>query len=622
MRLFEEYPSLSDDMILIHKMKQDDAHALHNFARTPEIYTYLPTFLYEQKYEFAEKVLACMDEECFATKVTMIMGVYLKSDPDKLIGLAEIYSYKPERKKASIGYRLDKPYWGRGIGTRVAALLKNYLMEETDVVVITAHVIKVNEASAKVLRKIGFIDRFPDILEDWGFDEPVLTDKFVFKRSWLEDPFKTDNDVHSYMEQAYGLLRKWKGKNYLMGTSHLDKAADLAKRFGRNALVVANTAHMAEIVDKVLLGLKTRGIKVAGDEVCPGARPNAPKDDVYRIASCIIRNKPDCIVAIGGGSTIDACKAATALASLDGAASSDIDSYFGTGKVSEALEKTGRKMIPLVAVQTSASSGSHLTKYANVTDPEIGQKKLIVDPAIVPSCALFDYSTTCSMPAKVTIDGALDALSHTFEVFCGAKEETFDLAREIAECAFSLVLSYAKTVIEKPDDLIARDAIGLATDLGGYAIMIGGTSGGHLTSFSMVDVAGHGTACGIMNPYYAVFYEKAIQRQLRIIGRLFAEHGYFEGNVEELTGKPLAEAVARAWMNFSRSIGAPVKLSDLDGFSEEVHISRAVKAAKDPDLKMKLQNMPVSMTSEDVEPFMKPLLLAATRGDLSLIVEM
>ena len=75
-------------------------------------------------------------------------------------------------------------------------------------------------------------------------------------------------------------------------------------------------------------------------------------------------------------------------------------------------------------------------------------------------------------------------------------------------------------------------------------------------------------------------------------------------------------------MDFSRSIGAPTKLSDLKGFSEEVHVRRAVEAAKDPDLKMKLQNMPVSMTSDDVEPFMKPVLLAATRGDLSLIVEM
>jgi alcohol dehydrogenase len=125
-----------------------------------------------------------------------------------------------------------------------------------------------------------------------------------------------------------------------------------------------------------------------------------------------------------------------------------------------------------------------------------------------------------------------------------------------------------------------------------------------------------------MNPYYAVLYSKAIQRQLRVVGRIFASHGLLDGNAEELTDRALAEAVAKAWMNFARSIGAPTKLSDLEGFSEKVHVERAVAAAKDPDLKMKLQNMPVSMTADDIEPYMRPLLVAASRGDLSLIKEM
>ena len=174
----------------------------------------------------------------------------------------------------------------------------------------------------------------------------------------------------------------------------------------------------------------------------------------------------------------------------------------------------GAKQIALVAVQTSASSGAHLTKYSNITDPVAGQKKLIVDPAVIPDRSLFDYGVTTSMPVKVTIDGALDAIAHTFEVYCGAKPEYYAKAQELAECAISLCAEYAHVLVKDPGNLKAREAIGLATDLGGYAIMIGGTSGAHLTSFSLVDIVGHGTACGIMNPYYAVFYEKAIQRQL------------------------------------------------------------------------------------------------------------
>lgn len=73
---------------------------------------------------------------------------------------------------------------------------------------------------------------------------------------------------------------------------------------------------------------------------------------------------------------------------------------------------------------------------------------------------------------------------------------------------------------------------------------------------------------------------------------------------------------------FEKSIGAPTKLSDIKGFSEEVHVVRALKAAKDPDLKMKLQNMPVSMTADDVDEYMAPILYGAARGELSGIKEM
>ncbi len=300
--------------------------------------------------------------------------------------------------------------------------------------------------------------------------------------------------------------------------------------------------------------------------------------------------------------------------------SAEIDHYFGTGIVTEALKTTGLSQIPLIAVQVSASSGAHLTKYANITDPVLGQKKLIVDDAICPTVSLFDYEVTVSMPLSVTIDGALDAISHTFEVFCGAKPELYGKAKAIAECAISLVTEYSKDLIANPKDLKAREAIGLATDLGGYAIMLGGTSGAHLTSFSLVDIVSHGTACGIMNPYYAVFYSKAIQDQLRVVGNIFEAQGFAVENVASLEGRALALAVAEAMIGFSKSINAPTKLSDLKGFGEG-HIARALAAAKDPQLAMKLKNMPIPMTASEVDTYMEPILRSAATGDFSIIRE-
>ena len=273
-------------------------------------------------------------------------------------------------------------------------------------------------------------------------------------------------------------------------------------------------------------------------------------------------------------------------------------------------------------METSASSGAHLTKYSNITDPVVGQKKLIVDMAVVPAFALFDYEVTCSMPVKVTIDGALDAIAHTFEVFCGAKGDAYDRAKDLCETAISLVVDWAGKIIADPKNTKAREAIGLATDLGGYAIMVGGTSGAHLTSFSLVDIVGHGTACGIMNPYYAVFYSKAIQPQLKTIGKIFASRGFGRKDVETLEGRELAEAVSYAMIEFAKSINAPTKLTDIPGYKHDVHFVRAITAAKDPDLKMKLQNMPVPMTADDVDQYMAPVLLAAETGDLSGIKEM
>ncbi len=421
-------------------------------------------------------------------------------------------------------------------------------------------------------------------------------------------------------ETAYELLREWKGDSYVFGLDVLDKVGPLAASLGKTALVVSNTTYLKPVADQVVKALQDAKVSLAGGVIAPDAKPNAPREDVFRLESYILHYKPDCIIAVGGGSTIDAVKAANVLATVGGAITPEIDHYFGTGVVTKALEDSGKKLIPVIAVETSASSGAHLTKYANITDPMVGQKKLIVDPAIVPPMAVFDYATTVSMPVSVTIDGALDAIAHTFEVFCGAEDDNYDRVKDITVAAIDLVASHAKTLVKDPKNLEAREAIGLATDLGGYAIMIGGTSGAHLTSFSLVDIVSHGTACGIMNPYYAIYYSKGIQKQLRVVGEIFACHGYIKADLTALSGRNLAVAVANGMIEFGKSIGAPTKLNDLKGFSEK-HIERALSAAKDPQLAMKLQNMPVPMQTSDVDIYMEPILRAAATGDLSLIKE-
>jgi alcohol dehydrogenase len=415
-------------------------------------------------------------------------------------------------------------------------------------------------------------------------------------------------------EKARKLLREFKGDSYAFGAGALARTGELASQLGRRAAVIVPSHPGSEgIVSQVERSLESAGVGVIGE--IQGARPNAPREDVFRLARELQELSPEVIIVIGGGSNIDAAKAAGVLAILAG----PINNYFGTGMVTEALTRAGKSLPPLVAVQTASSSGAHLTKYSNVTNLETGQKKLIVDAAIIPPGAVFQYDVTTSMPASLTADGALDGIAHLVEVLLGAVgKEFYPRVEEVARVGIRLIVNHLEQAIVEPDNLEARQALGLGTDLGGYAIMIGGTSGGHLTSFSLVDILSHGRACAIVNPYYIVFFAPAIEGPLKLIGRLYQEAGLTDANIDALAGRGLGMAVAEAMIALSKRVGSPTALGQVQGFTDG-HIERALRAAKDPQLRMKLQNMPIPLTAEMLDEYMRPLLEAARDGDLTRV---
>ena len=415
-------------------------------------------------------------------------------------------------------------------------------------------------------------------------------------------------------EKANTLLNEFKGDSYLYGDGVLNDVGKVVAVEGKKAVLVSdNFSGSRQYIDTIRQSLNNNDVNLTGE--CTGARPNAPLEDMYRIANDIENLNPDVIISFGGGSTIDAVKAADVVRILGG----KIDDYFGMGLVSEALKKSNRALTPHVAIQTAASSAAHLTKYSNITDISTGQKKLIVDEAIVPSRPVFDHKITYSSPLDLTLDGALDGIAHSLEVLnSAAGTPGYEKIEQVASACIGLVVEYLPRVIKNPKDKEAREAICLATDLGGYAIMLGGTNGGHLTSFSLVDILSHGRACSLMNPYYTVFFAPAIETPLRMVGEIFQEAGYTMADLNNLSGRELGEAVALAMFSLANEIGFPTTLNEIEGFSRE-HIERALKAAMNPQLKMKLQNMPVSLSAETVNEYMKPVLEAAKVGDLSLI---
>ncbi len=427
---------------------------------------------------------------------------------------------------------------------------------------------------------------------------------------------KDRKGIGAIKRAAGDLLSRWKGGACALGLGCLERVGPLSAEVGRRALLAANSSSwLAPTVEAVAASLSAAGVEVAART--RGAHPNSPLADVFAMQEAMGSAGAELVVAVGGGSTIDAAKAANVLATLEGRRH-EIEPYFGVGKVTEALSAGGKRLPGFVAVQTAAGSGAHLTKYSNITNPQTGQKKLIIDEAVVPVRAVFDYEVTRTAPADLTMDGAFDGLGHATEAYYGAGPDNIDRLEEIALAAVELIVSAVGDAVAHPDNLSAREALGLGTDLGGYAIMVGSTNGPHLNSFSLVDVTSHGRACAVLEPYYTVFFSRAIQRQLQALGAVYARYGCVQADLERLGGRELGEAVAEGMLSLCRKVGFPTTLGEMPAFRDE-HVARALAAAKNPQLASKLQGMPTPLSGEQVDEYMGSVLDAARTGELSRI---
>ena len=157
---------IENEHLILRTLTANELEMLTCLVSSETVYRYEPTFLVERQYapEKAIEVLSRRD-----------LGIFLKKDPDTMVGLAELYDYKTNGKTISIGYRLSEKYWGQGIATLTVNTLINYLLKNTRVTVVTAHVIPDNAASAGVLTKNGFRLALTKE-EDWGFEHLTKAD--------------------------------------------------------------------------------------------------------------------------------------------------------------------------------------------------------------------------------------------------------------------------------------------------------------------------------------------------------------------------------------------------------------------------------------------------------------
>ncbi len=173
-KLFDVIPCLEGDRVTLKQVTEADEEGLRELVRSDAVYRYLPTFLYEKKYEDVSYVIRHLYDECL--KESMILGIYVNNE---FAGLAELYGYREEMHKVSVGYRLLERFWRQGIATEALSLLITYLTGDAGIEVIAASTMEENKASAAVLEKNGFSLVSSTSLEDWGYEEPLATYKWI-----------------------------------------------------------------------------------------------------------------------------------------------------------------------------------------------------------------------------------------------------------------------------------------------------------------------------------------------------------------------------------------------------------------------------------------------------------
>lgn len=273
------------------------------------------------------------------------------------------------------------------------------------------------------------------------------------------------------------------------GEGRLKELGSLTKDLGKKALLVTGRKSMRKlgIVDKVIKLLQDSSVEVMlYDKVLP----NPTVEVVDEGAKVVIKEDCDVIIGLGGGSALDSAKGIAVVASHGGS----LWSYIGEGKVTE-------KTLPIVAIPTTAGTGSEVTPYSVFTNKKNLRKDAINSPYTFPKVAIVDPTLMESMPSELTADTGFDALAHAVEAYLSLNANLF--SDTLAMKAISLINDSLVKAIKNGEDMKARGNMALASTLAGMAIAQAGVVIGHGFGMSIGGILDtpHGRTVGILLPY-------------------------------------------------------------------------------------------------------------------------
>ena len=318
--------------------------------------------------------------------------------------------------------------------------------------------------------------------------------------------------------------------------------------------------------------IKNSGGKIK--EIFTDIRPNPTTDNVDSCAELMRSCNADFAVALGGGSPMDCCKAAAAIARGSG----KIAEYHTGGRARNAAQAN-----PVIAFPTTSGTASEVTNISVLTDTAKGLKAPMNDPAMYPKIAIIDPELTLSVPPAVTASTGLDVLSHAIESYWSTLNQP--LCSACSVYAAKLVFKYLEKAYNEPNNLEAREKMAQASITAGVAFSHPRTTGSHACSFPLTNLYGvpHGEACTFTLDYFVKFNADNADENGRIAA--FARECGFK-NAYEMANEISA---------MKKRMGMRSRLSEIGCTSDE-----QIAELTEKSMSMLMERNPIALSKQNI----------------------
>lgn len=330
----------------------------------------------------------------------------------------------------------------------------------------------------------------------------------------------------------------------VFGNGRLTEIGGLAEGMGACFLLVAASSMVrAGHAGRVMKALKEKGMRTVLYDKVKGEPSPEMVDEVARTAR---RENCDAVIALGGGSVLDTGKAAAGLTPNEGTVTEYLEGV-GTGR------RMTRDPLPMIAVPTTAGTGSERTKNAVITSQEKGFKRSFRDERLYPDIALVDPLLTVSLPPAQTAACGMDALTQLIEAYVSRKSNPITDA--LALYGMGIAARALPRAYQNGEDIKAREEMALSSLLSGICLANAGLGAAHgiAAALGCLYAIPHGIACAILIPHVMRLNVQAAPERFARVGRALTGR---DGEDREM-----ADAAVTFVAELTEGIGIPADLS-------------------------------------------------------------